>query len=162
MFTFDDRITSVPATRAQVVSLHQSINSPHLAVPGKAAGPAQAYILGLRGATGISLFVYLALVDAHDCAVYVPAQKSLNPEEFKVELAEALGFAESMGFMMDDLNFRTRPAADQDQLLKTLPPFQTGAKKPALGAAPSPRTQAPKTDVSESRAQALGRLFSSF
>jgi hypothetical protein len=42
VFSIDDRIRGLPANREQVVALFQSINAPHLAIPGKQAGPAQA------------------------------------------------------------------------------------------------------------------------
>ena len=42
MFTLDERLRGLPATREQVVALHQSVNLPHLAIPGRKAGQARA------------------------------------------------------------------------------------------------------------------------
>ncbi|MCI0670342.1 MAG: social motility and stimulation tgl protein [Myxococcaceae bacterium] len=157
MFTYDERIRGLPASRDQVLTLHASLNSPHLAIPGKAAGPAQSYIVGLRGAQGYAVFVYLYLGETQDCAVYVPARRNLGPEEFRAEEADALGFVESMGFMMDNLNFRARPPAEQDELLRTLPAF---LRDPRLAAGTV--TGKPAADDKKTAAVALGRLLASF
>lgn len=133
MFGIDQRLRGLPASREQVMSVYQSINQPHLAVPGKQAGPAQAYIVGLRGSSGISVFVYLFLAQTLDCAVYVPERRNVPPDAWAEAEADALGFVESMGFMMDNLNFRSLPVADQDALLRSLPVFQ---KDPRLAQSP--------------------------
>lgn len=155
MFNLDARLRGLPAGREQVLSVFHSINHPHLAIPGKKAGPAQAYIVGLRGSAGLAVFVYLFLPEISDCAVYVPERRNLSAEDYASEEQEALSFVESMGFLMDNMNFRTLAAADQDQLLKTLPVFQ---KEPRLASAGQPQKKAESTTPTA----ALGRLFASF
>ena len=156
MFTIDDRIRGLPAAREQVVALHQSINAPNLAVPGKQAGPAQAFVVGLRGQSGFAVFVYLYLAESQDCAVYVPARRNLAPDEYQGEEADAMAFVESMGFMMDNMNFRGLSVEDQDGMLKALPVFQKDPR--AVPAAPGQK----KAETKQSTSAALGRLFSSF
>lgn len=153
MFTYDERIKGLPVTREQVVSVHASLNSPHLAIPGKQAGPAQAYIVGLRGGSGLAVFVYLHLAETQDCAVYVPERRSVPPEALEAEELEAQQFVESMGFMMDSLNFGTLDLARQEELMKSLPPF---LKDPRLAAARG------KAEERKSATSALGRLLASF
>lgn len=156
MFNIDQRLRGLPASREQVVSVHTSINQPHLAIPGKQAGPAQAFIVGLRGSAGLAVFVYLYLAETADCAVYVPDRRNLSVEEFASEESDAQAFVESMGFIMDNLNFRTLSTPDQDQLLKTLPVFQ---KDPRLAAPPVHTARAPEPAAPQG---SLGRLFASF
>lgn len=156
MFSIDDRLRGLPATREQVLSVFQSINQPHLAIPGKNAGPAQAYIVGLRGAQGFAVFVYLYLAESKDCAVYAPGRRSLSAEEFPVEEANALAFVESMGFMVDNLNFRSLAQPDQEQMLKTLPVFQKDPKGASEAAAKGGAAAKPTP------ANLLGRLLGSF
>ncbi|MGA9524738.1 MAG: social motility and stimulation tgl protein [Myxococcaceae bacterium] len=155
MFSIDQRFRGLPANRDQIVSLYQSINSPHLAIPGKQAGLAQAFIVGLRGSGGMAAFVYLFLAESADCAVYVPDKRNLSVEEFAGQEQDALGFVESMGFIMDQVNFRALPTADQDELLRTLPVF---LKDPRL----APRAQASKSETDASPQEKLGRLFAAF
>jgi hypothetical protein len=157
LFTIDDRLRGLPATREQVVALHQSINQPHLAIPGKQAGPAQAFIVGLRGSQGFAVFVYLFLPESADCALYVSDRRNLSPEEYSGEEAEALGFVESMGFILDSLNFRGLPQPQQDELVKTLPVFQRDPRQAGVPGAAKPGELA-----KPSAATMIGRLFSSF
>lgn len=156
MFNIDQRLRGLPASRDQVVSVYTSMNQPHLAIPGKQAGLAQAYIVGLRGSAGLAVFVYLYLGEVGDCAVYVPDRRNLSVDEFASEENEALGFVESMGFIMDNLNFRTLSTPDQEQLLKTLPVFQ---KEPRPAA---PLGQPQKAQEPEPSQGSLGRLFAAF
>lgn len=158
MFAVDERIRGVPATREKIASLHQSINTPHLAIPRKQAGPAQAFVLGVRVAKGFRVLVYLYLVETADCAVYLSDKSCPTTEEYENQAGEALSFVESMGFMMDDLHFGNQPPEQQDELLRTLPVFQ---KQPPHKAS----TQAvgdTKKETSPSPAVLLGRIFSAF
>jgi hypothetical protein len=155
MFFIDDRFRGLPAVREQVLLLHQSLNSPHLAIPGKPAGPAQAFVVGLRGSSGFAVFIYLFLSEAKDCAVYAPARRGTSPEETQQHEAEALAFVESMGFMMDNANFTALSAAQQDELLKSLPVFH---KDPKL----VPSTSRTRADDKRTASTNLGRLLASF
>ncbi len=157
MYTIDPRLRGLPAAREQVISVHQSINQPHLAVPGKQAGLAQAFIVGLRGQGGLAVFVYLYLAEVPDAAVYVPERRNVKVEDFAREEAEALAFVESMGFLMDNLNFRALPAADQENLIKTLPVFQREPRAPAMSTH-TPQKAAPAAASNHT----LGRLLVSF
>lgn len=151
MFKLDPSIRGLPATRDQVMLLHQSINSPHVVIPGKPASTAQAFIVGLRHAQGYAVYIYLSLADAGDCAVYVSDRRSLRPDDFSAVEGEAMGFVESMGFFMDTLNFRAMSAPDQEELIRGLPVF---AREPA-------RMEA-KASPGKSPTAALGRFFASF
>jgi len=168
MFSIDERLKGLPALKEQVMSLHESLNQPHLAVPGRTAGPAKAYILGLRGPSGFAVFVYLFMPQTSECAVYMPSNRAASAEQFEGEEQDALGFVESMGFIMDNLNFRQRPPAEQDQLMKTLPVFQRdpaalGAKKGSQpGAKPAGVEKAQAAQSASSAAAAIGKLFGSF
>lgn len=154
MFNIDERYRGLPASREQVIALHTSLNSPHLFIPGKPAGPAQAFILGLRGSTGFATFIYLYLSEAADCAVYVSGKRNTSFEEYLSEEAEALAFVESMGFMMDNSNWRSLAQATQEELLKTLPVFFRDPKQ-------VPAVQQ-KVEQKRNAATTLGRFLAAF
>ncbi|HVG64412.1 MAG TPA: social motility and stimulation tgl protein [Hyalangium sp.] len=154
MFNIDERYRGLPASREQVIALHTSLNSPHLFIPGKPAGPAQAFILGLRGSTGFATFIYLYLSEAADCAVYVSGKRNTSFEEYLGEEAEALAFVESMGFMMDNSNWRSMAQGTQEELLKTLPVFFRDPRQvPAV---------AKKVEEKRNAAATLGRFLAAF
>jgi hypothetical protein len=158
VFNIDERIRGLPAKREQVVALFQSINAPHVVVPGKKAGPAQAFIVSIRGATGFGVFIYLYLTEDSDCAVYATDKRTLSLEEYPRAEQGAMAFVESMGFMMDNLNYRGIPPERQEELIRTLPVFQ---KDPRPQAAPAPAAAAPETPQA-STPVLIGKLFTSF
>lgn len=156
MFSLDARIRGLPASREQVVALYQSINQPHLAIPGKQAGPAQAFIVGLKGNSGFNAVVYLFLSEAEDCAVYTSSVRNVPSEQYEPLEGDALGFVESMGFMMDNLNFRALGEGEQEEMMKALPVFGRDPKLTSASFKKSP------SSVQKSAAVLLGRIFSSF
>jgi hypothetical protein len=154
LFNVDERYRGLPASREQVIALHTSLNSPHLFIPGKPAGPAQAFILGLRGSTGFATFIYLYLAEAAECAVYVSGKRNASFEEYLSEEAEALAFVESMGFMMDNSNWRSMAQATQEELLRTLPVFFRDPRQvPAA---------AKRVEEKRNAATTLGRFLAAF
>lgn len=167
MYTIDERLKGLPAVKEQVVQLYQSLNQPHLAVPGRQAGPATAYVLGLRGPSGFAVFVYLYLSESGECAVYVPTNGTVPADRYQAEESEALGFVESMGFIVDNLNFRGRPPDEQESFIRSLPVFQREPPPPSAvpGVPMSPGMepgQAKRQTGQKSGVVNIGKLFSAF
>jgi type IV pilus assembly protein PilF len=158
VFTIDERLRGLPAVKDQIVALYESLNQPHLAVPGRQAGPARAFILGLRGPQGFAVFVYLYMPDSAQCAVYVPSNRAVSSDKYQAEEGEALGFVESMGFIMDNLNFRGRAMEEQDGLIASMPLFQ---REPPRSAGAN-KTLDPRAATGSTTASALGKLFAAF
>lgn len=151
MYAHEPRVTHVQAARDHVVSLHQSLNTPHLAVPGKAAQACQAYLVGTANVDGsFTVWAFLHLTETEEGVVFLSEHRTLAREQYAQEEAEGLAFLESMGFMTDNLHFRERPLEEQEELVKTLPPFRklTGQKK---ASATGPTKQ-----------ESLARLLASF
>jgi len=162
VYTIDERLKGLPAVKEQVVQLYQSLNQPHLAVPGRSAGPATAYVLGLRGPSGFAVFVYLYLSEAGECAVYVPTSGTVPADKYQSEEAEALGFVESMGFIMDNLNFRGRPPDEQETIIRSAPVFQREPPAPsAVPGVPMEGGARPPTG-SKGGVVNIGKLFAAF
>lgn len=152
MFNLDDTVRALDATREQLAALFQSINAPHVAIPGKRAGPAQAFIACSRSTQGFTVSVYLWLSESQDCAVYLTDRVAQTPEDYRTLQTDALAFVESMGFMMDNLNYRALPPERQTEVLVSLPMYRSRTTTPA---APGERQQLSPT-------ARLARLFSSF
>jgi type IV pilus assembly protein PilF len=166
MYTIDERLKGLPAVKDQVVQLYQSLNAPHLAIPGRKAGPAMAFVLGLRGPSGFAVFVYLYMQESGESAVYVPSNGTVPAEQFQSEESEALGFVESMGFIMDNLNFRGRPPDEQDTIIRTMPVFMREPPPPAPVGTPASASGNTRSGKAGTGANAsvvqLGKLFSAF
>ena len=103
--------------------------------------------------------VYLWLSETKECAVYTTSATAQTPEEYRALQTEALGFVESMGFMMDNLNFRSLTPEHQAELLGSVPVWRGG--RAATGGTPAVAPGAGAV-VGSATSAALARLFSSF
>ncbi len=124
MFQPEPSLTFVPAQRDQVVAIVESINQPQVSIPGKASQQVFGHLVGLRNANGtFSIYVALHLPKSGENVVYVHDRRQLSVEEYRDVEVEGLQFLESMGFMLDNLNFRNLAADVQDKTLKRIPLF---------------------------------------
>ena len=157
MYQADPRVTHLPVSREQIVTVYASLNKPAIAVPGKAAQEVQAFIVGVRNPNGhFTLFVYLFLTQSREAVVYVDHDRlQLSPEIYAEAESDAQGFVESMGFMLDNMNFRSLAPAAQTELMQSMPCF-TKEHKAAVSAV---EAAAERPDTPQVR---LARLFASF
>jgi hypothetical protein len=124
MFEIDPELKHIQATREQVVAIIESVNQPHVAIPGKAPQAAQAFVTGVRNKNAtFSIYIYLYLAATQDCVVYTGPEPQFPLEGYRDQEAEALNFVESMGFMMENANFRNLAPPAQEELLARLPQF---------------------------------------
>lgn len=141
MFRPDPSIQILPAQREQVVAIVESINQPQVSIPGKPAQSVQGHLCGIRNPNGsFSIYVALHLPTSGEIVVYVNDRPRLaTPEEYREVELEGLQFLESMGFILDNLNFRNLPPEAQDRTLGRIAlftPFRAAAG-PVLAAAPA-------------------------
>ena len=134
MYAHEPRVSFIQAAREHVVAIHQSLNTPHLAIPGKAPQSCQAYLVGTANTDGtFTVWAFLHLTETEEGVIFLSENRAFPRERYQAEWVEAQAFAESMGFMTDDLHFRERSPEEQEELIKTLPCFRklTGVKKSA-------------------------------
>jgi hypothetical protein len=159
MFSVDTRVRYIVAQRANVVSLYASLNKPHIGVPGKTAQEVQAFICGVRNPAGnFAIYVTLHLASTRELVHYTDSDRpEVAAAEYRDTEADAVAFVESMGFMLDNLNFRNLPPEQQDEMLKTLPPFLPDTRNP-------PRGGAEKSEAADASSPAvkLARLLAAF
>ncbi len=155
MFQPDPSVQSVPVMREQVVALIESINQPQVSIPGKPSQQVQGFLCGVRNANGtFSIYVSLFLPKSAENVVYVHDQRQLTLEQYRDVEIEGLHFLESMGFMLDNLNYRNLAAPLQESTLARIPMFSV--HRPAAApsaAAPADAGSAPSR---------LARLLASF
>jgi len=141
------------------VSIIASLNRPHVGVPGKAAQEVQAYIVGVGNSAGtVTAFVYLYLTHTHEPVVYIDPEKlRVAPASYPDAEAEAMAFVESMGFMLENLNYGALAPEQQAELLKSLPCFS--AEQPAAAATGGEAARSAASDPPPLR---LARFLASF
>jgi hypothetical protein len=154
VFTPEPSIQFVPATRDQVVAIIEAINQPQVTIPGRQSQSVHGLLCSLRNANGsFSILLALHLPRSGENVVYLHEKRQLNTDEYREVQDEGLHFLESMGFMLDNLNYRNMAPELQDQTLKRLPLFSP----------PRP----PKAAVTDDKGNAAGtarlaRFLSSF
>lgn len=157
-FNPEPSITWISAKREQVVAVVESINQPQVSVPGKASQQVVGHLCGIRNGNGsLSIFVVLHLSKTGENVVYVHDRRQLGLEEYRDVEIEGLHFLESMGFMLDNLNFRNLSPEVQEDTLKRIPFFSQ----------PRPPAEAPPTRPAAARPAGpdpgrVARLLSSF
>ena len=150
-------ITWIPATREQVVALVESINQPQVSIPGKTPQQVTGHLCGVRNANGsFSIYVGLHLPGTGENVVYVHDQGQLDVEAYRDVEIEGLHFLESMGFMLDNLNFRNLSPAAQEETLRRIPLFSK-PRPPGEGPAPAVAARPAAPDPAR-----VARLLASF
>ncbi|WP_242395306.1 hypothetical protein [Anaeromyxobacter oryzisoli] len=156
MFTPEPSLTHVPATRESIVAIVESINQPQVSIPGKSAQAVPGYLCGIRNGNGsFSIVVGLHLPRSGENVVYLHERRQLTTaEEYRQVESEGLQFLESMGFMLDNLNFRNLGPEAQEQTVARIPIFSP-PRPQAAAAAPGAKAAVPD-------AARLGRLLAAF
>jgi hypothetical protein len=153
VFTPDPSILFVPATRDQVVAIIEGINQPQVSIPGKAPQGVSGHLCGVRNANGtFSIYVALHLPKSGENVVYLHPRRQLTADEYREVQEEGLHFLESMGFMLDNLNYRNMAPAMQDATLRRVPLFSP----------PRPPGAAPAAHDGAAEAARVARLLASF
>ncbi len=157
MFQPDPSLTWIPAARDAVVAVVESINQPQVSIPGKTPQQVTGHLVGVRNPNAtFSIFVALHLPKSGENVVYVHGRRQLTVEEYRDIEVEGLQFLESMGFMLDNLNFRNLAPDVQEKTLKRIPLFSP--PRPPAEAAGSPGAAKPAA----SDPARVARLLSSF
>ncbi|MCB9655885.1 MAG: tetratricopeptide repeat protein [Deltaproteobacteria bacterium] len=124
MLKVDYTINHIPVGPEYVASLYESISQPLMNFPETGAHPTGAYLLGIRHPNNVyTLFLYLFQPGTGAVVVYVSEPRALSREQFQVEEHEALGFVESMGFLLNSMDFGRMSPADRLAVIERVPLF---------------------------------------
>ncbi len=109
----------------QIVAVIESINTPNIAIPERGTEPTKAWLVGcLTPGGGASVFCYLLMLDTNQPILYVSNPSEVALDQYTWLESESIQYVESMGFMLDNLNFRARAPGEQQALIESLPFFR--------------------------------------
>jgi hypothetical protein len=114
--------TMIGVRPEHVFAVIESLNCPNIAIPDVGTEPTKAWLVGcLTPAGGAAMFCCLWLTESRRSVLYVshPSEVALDAYPFLEQ--ESIHFVESMGFLLDNLNFRARTPAEQAHLFQLLP-----------------------------------------
>lgn len=143
MFTLDPQRTHLQATPEQIVALYHSVNTTSVLVPGQTQARASAVVCGSKVDGGFEVAVALHLPESSRHLVYRHDAPVLDAEMARDAARDAIQFAESMGFFMENLSWRLLEPPAQAELMAGLKVFQPPPEAPA--AQPSQKVVDPRT-----------------
>lgn len=165
MFEVDPERSWVDPGAGSITSLIQSLNTPLVAAGQHPAENVQSWIV-TRGANAgqVEVFVYFHLTESNQAVLYRWDGGPVPGASQEQVVEEAMGFCESMGFMMDNLNFGALPPDKRGELLQTLPPFlsdlanlQNGKEPEEIPLSMSKKIVDPVEEFAKARAAAQGQ-----
>jgi len=144
MFRWHKEIERLDIPASQVLHLERSLSAVQVALPGLPSQDATAYLCAFSVGKGLRVALVLHLHTSQWLAFYLHEQVEASLQEAGRLIEEGTLFAESMGFMLSDMDYRKlsleRRRALWDSLplkggVESTPPFATAA---ALTAAEDP------------------------
>jgi hypothetical protein len=122
MFEREASLTELAASADDILKLLMSLNSPAVALEGHRTDEADSMICTVQRESGmVSTYVYLCLRGSGE-GVFYRYEVDPYPEDLREEVeTQALSFAESLGFIMDDTHFHDLGADDRKELLERCP-----------------------------------------
>ncbi|RME40210.1 MAG: hypothetical protein D6794_02575 [Deltaproteobacteria bacterium] len=144
MFRLDEKRTRLGIPARQVVRLEQSHGDAQVSVPGFPSQMARAYLCVFQVQGGLRITVVLHLLASNHLAFFFNPEGGLDKESANRSLGEAIRFAESLGFLMANLDFHRLDAGQREQLWRSLPLARglSGGSEPAAGKAGKPEPAA--------------------
>ncbi len=115
----DTERLSVPPERVRM--LFRSLGGIQVALPGLPSQKSLAYLCAFDGVRGVQVVVVFHLLMSRRLAVYRHSQGEVSPQKLKALLAEGMLFAESLGFLLDDLEFHLLDPVAQRTRWDSLP-----------------------------------------
>ena len=151
MLQEDQNRTHLPADPERVAALYVSTNQPMVQPTGRTAQAAQAAVAALRDGAIFDVVVALTLTESGENIVY--AGPPVQRKDVQQAVEEALNFAESMGFILDQSGWTKLDEQHRIELLDRLPAFWPPVRK-QQGPAERPKAADPM--------QSVARLFAAF
>ena len=123
-FSVDHSLTCIEfADEEEVGPLHQSLNSVHLTLEGFPSQNCAAYLCAVQRHTGSEVYFALHLKQTGSVLVYVPNKQPASSEECAQVLHEGIAFAETVGFIMDQVGL---DSSDRGNILANPSVFHKG------------------------------------
>ncbi len=121
MFILHDEIQrlDIPATR--VKRLFRSLGGAQVALPGRPAQRATAYLCAYSDSAGARVAAVFHLLEAQRLAFYLNDQGEVSLKKLQSVLDEGERFAESMGFILDEIELQHLEPEEKDSKWQACP-----------------------------------------
>lgn len=124
MFELDSTLTHIDVPPERVVSIITSLNNPAVQTDLSEPEPTLAYICSAQMESGhFGMWIYFYHQDSHVARIYSWSEGDISREQFADVETMALDFVESMGFLMDNSQYRKKPPEERIAFYNSLPCF---------------------------------------
>ncbi len=121
MFVQQKQLTVLNVPCNRVAMLYCSGTDIQLALPGLPSQMGRAYLVMLQGGGKVQVLVGLHMLKSGCNVFYISDAGEVPAEQADQQFEEGLVFAESMGFVLNDVELSRMPAAEQERYWKGLP-----------------------------------------
>jgi hypothetical protein len=147
----------------RIIAIIESINAPAVALPELGTESTKAWLIGCLTPMGRACIVcYFLQTQSNRPVSYVSNPPEVALDAYSALEAESIQYVESMGFMLDNLNFRARSPHEQAQLVEVLPFFRDQHPRAAPPANVPAAAAQPAAAAGSPDRVALGRFLAQF
>jgi hypothetical protein len=160
MFHWQKEMTGLGIPARNILKVFRSLSDVQVGLPGFPSQLASAFVVSFAAGNGIRTAVALHLSTSRSTALYLHDRADVPPGEAEAVFEEGIRFAESMGFMVGDLDWQLLDASGRENLWASLPlgrsvrpappsretdrPVRPAPVAPAASSAPEPPPPPPR------------------
>ncbi len=122
MYTIAPDLKYIEANREEILELYRSANESLVQIPGRQGEDSDAYLISLNRGGELQIFLYFFMKESIDGIVYKYTEPITKSNYMEVR-DQGLYFLESMGFIMENTDFRKLPDTEKINLMNSIPPF---------------------------------------
>jgi hypothetical protein len=141
MFQFNKKLKRLDIPAKDVLRLHRSLSDVQIALPGIPAQRAMAYVCAFSTEHGLRVAIAFQLRDSHDIVYYLNGGGNILKKEIRTVLNEGIHFAETLGFILSDLDIHQADPVEKKTIWDSLPlkhlPKSVTPEKPLSGHKPA-------------------------
>jgi len=130
MFQWHKEIDRLDIPAAKVFHLERSLSSVQVALPGLPSQEATAYLCVFSPGKGLRVALVLHLLTSRRLAFYLHDEEAVPQQEAPRLIEAGIDFAESLGFMLSDVDYRKLGTQQRAALWSSLP-LKNGIEMPA-------------------------------
>lgn len=135
MFSWKKDLTRLEVPAGRILKLLQSMSDVQVALPGMPGQMATAYLCAYSGGKGVRVAIAFHLHESHQLAFYLNDEGEVPREKIVGLLKDGIHFAESMGFLLDEVDLQRLDDAARNTRWASLP-LSRGVVPPAPRPAP--------------------------
>ncbi len=122
MFELNESISNIVADKNRIIEIFRSVNDSQVQIPGFDSQNSSSFVVSLTENGEIKIYIFLFLKESLKGIVYTTDEK-IKKNNYVDMRNDAIFFLESMGFMLENMDFRKLPDEEKDRIIKTLPLF---------------------------------------